>query len=144
VGSLITGTLKDKFGYKVTLWYLMVISAVLLSMTIANNEVHMFNTWWAYSCMFGLGLIDNGFNSFIEMFLSFEFDTKIAQFAAKHFSQNIMIFLFLIGVVVSDFEMTQTFFRSYLGLSMLVGVLGPIILLRSEWLKEKISIVRIM
>jgi hypothetical protein len=93
--------MKDKLGYPPLVIYLLVL--VLLSMTymFVLNELHVFSQIHVFLAMVGMGLVDNGINSFIDMFLSLEMETKISQFSAKNLIQNLTVGVIIVSLITS-------------------------------------------
>ena len=109
----ILGRIQDSKGYKASLTFLVALELIFVSMVIILNELHIFN-WWAYFCMFGLGMLDNGIMTFDNIVLGFEFESKITPFGAKNFIENFTVFFVVGALSIFDIEGKGSFRAFYI------------------------------
>jgi len=85
------GFIQDKCGHRASLSFIIANSTISVFLLIYQNEAQHFNFWLASVTMFGLGVIDNCAQIYLNIVLGFEFESKIVPFGTKNFIECITL-----------------------------------------------------
>ena len=107
-GVGVIGPIRDKFGNKVALIVLMVLTAAGLGIFYYYNQKDEYN-WVAFLMCLIWGIQDAGVNCIINCILGFEFKSKSTPFSVYKFAQSLFIFAFVqLSGVVMDSKATSS------------------------------------
>ena len=102
VGGFLVGGIRDRFGNKVCVISLIILTIAAVAFVIAYNQKNKYD-YGAYLMCLLWGLQDSGLNCFVQCIMGFEFESKVIPFCVFTFAQNGFIFVFnLVHIAIMD------------------------------------------
>lgn len=111
IGGLAQGKIADRFGVKVGLAFILVLTAVAFGMVFGTIAQYKFGVL-TFLMTFAWGLQDSSVNNFYNCVLAFEFESKVTPFSVSKFSQSLFTFAF---IIVASYINSQDRFYIYFG-----------------------------
>ena len=135
ISPQLVGKIQDSQGYRASMFFILALQIVFVTMVIILNEIHIFN-WWAYLCMFGLGMLDNCMMTFINIVLGFEFESKIIPFSAKNFIEGFTVFFVVGALSIFDIEGKGSF-RAFYVFFLVFALASTLLMFRFPFKESK-------
>eukprot|EP00347_Sterkiella_histriomuscorum_P014941 403358919 len=103
IGGLIQGQVADKFGQRLGVIYIMIVSACAFAVVFAFVGTWKFGVL-TFFMTFIWGIQDSGMNNYMSCTLGFQFDSKIIPFSILKFVQSLFTFIFLVVESLLTFQ----------------------------------------